>query len=135
MREETECGAKTRWRSFRRLCLKFQRANVGQRDSRGRRQKHLAVAIHHLTAFDSLHTFGKLSSVHRSSVLTEILDEKSPCFPIASNAAVLARHILRSFELQVHPDGFPATANHNFFAVHHERLIHSSVLIAHSRKN
>src|ERR1700733_11444734 len=133
MREETECGARTEGRS--RLGLKFQRADIGERDPRGRRQKHLAVTIDLLTAFDSLHTIGNRSPIHRGSKLTQILDEECPCFRIAPNAAVFTRHIRWAFELQVHPDSFSATANHNLFTGHHEGLIGSRILIAQSCQN
>src|ERR1700676_3851034 len=107
MREETECGARTEWRS--RLGLQFQCADIGERDPGRRRQKHLPVAIDLLTAFDSLHTIGNGSPIHRRSELTEILDEEGPCFRIAPNAAVFAGHIRWAFELQIHPDSFSAT--------------------------
>src|ERR1700733_3391400 len=133
MQEETECGARTEWRS--RLCLKFQGADVGERDAGRRGQEHLAVAIDLFPAFDSLHTIGNGNAVHRGSELTEIPDKEDPCFLIAPNAAVFAGHIRRAFELQVHPDSFSAPANDNLFAGHHEGLVHSRIPIAHPCQN
>src|SRR5580704_13191059 len=106
MQEETECGARTEWRS--RLCLKFQRADIGERDLRRRWQKYLAVAIDFLPTFHPLHTIGNGSPVHRRSELTEIPDEEGSYFRIVPNAAVFAGRIRRAFEFQIHPDGFSA---------------------------
>ena len=72
--EETECGARTGWRS--KLCLKLQRADIGERDVGRRGQEHLAVTIDLFPAFDSLHTIGNGCPVHRGSELTEIPDEE-----------------------------------------------------------